>query len=197
MELPQIRLQSQSAKIAIRTTPAELSIEKGKVEQSIQQPKADMQITTTPSKLTIDQSEAWAEMNMKGVARFTDDNNSFAMKEAMAGIARRARQGEQLMKIEDGGNPLASQAKENAEGPQKQFALGWIPSHGSVKIDYQPAKVNINVEARKPIIEATPVRPSVNYRPGSVETSISQYQSLQIDFENLNYVGPQNVKISI
>ena len=196
MELAQIRLQSRPAKTQINQTLAQLSMEQPKARQSIEQPKADMKLETIPARLNIDQTQAWADMGMKGVARFADDNTAFARGEWLAGLARVARQGDQLMMIEHGGNPIASQAGQNAFDPPKEFNIGWIPKHGSVKIDYQPAKVNIDIKAREPVISATTKEPVIRYQPGSVTTSISQYNSLTIDFANLNYVGI-NFKISI
>ena len=100
-------------------------------------------------------------------------------------MARRSQQGDELRHIENGGNELASQAKHNSDGPEKQFNLGWIPSHFSVKLDYQPAQVDIDVTPQKPNINVQVNRPTHEYTPGNTEVEVLQRNSLDIDFINL------------
>ncbi len=57
------------------------------------------------------------------------------------------------MHIERGGNAIAAHAKENGKLPQKQFNIGWIPSPFSVKMHYEQAKVQFDVQTQKPIID--------------------------------------------
>ncbi|WP_077625284.1 DUF6470 family protein [Sediminibacillus massiliensis] len=196
MEFPQIRLQSRPAKIGLEMTAAQLTMEQPKAEQSIRQPRAEMNIQRTPSKLSIDQTQAWEDMNMRSVFRLTEHAADLARQDWLEGIARVARQGDELMKIENSGNPIARQANENGFDAPMEFNIGWIPSHGAVKIDYQPSEVNVDIKARRPVIEATPQKPTVNYQPGSVDVNLVQREDLQIDFENLKHHGI-NFEISI
>ncbi|UOQ85171.1 DUF6470 family protein [Gracilibacillus salinarum] len=189
MDLPQIRLQSQFAQISIKENSAQLSIKQPQADLSIQQPKADMQISTTPSKLSIDQSQAWNELGFKSVSEMTKEQAQAGKQTLLEVIARRRRQGDQLMKIENGGNPLISQAVDNAIDDPKQINIKWIPSHGSVKIDYQPAKLDIRVTPQEPLINVTPNKPVTNYKAGNVQIGLQQKNQLEIDFVNLKYVG--------
>lgn len=185
MKLPQIRIQSQMAQIQIQKTDAQQKISQPKAELTIQQPKAVVNIETTPGKLTIDQTQAWEDMNLmhisKRIKKYADDGKAAVLQ----GIARRAQQGNELMRIENDGNPLMSQAVQNGHDQQKSLGITFIPSHFSVKTDYQPADVNINVQVNKPIIEATPRKPQFEYQPGKVETSLKQREQLDIRFTNL------------
>lgn len=183
MNVPQIRLQSISAQISIHTNKGQHTIEQPKAELSIEQPKADLSIETTPSILTIDQTEAWADMDLKHVSRRIKEAAQQGYQDALAGIARRAEEGEQLKRIEDGGNPLADIAKKNSQKPIYPFNVGFIPSAGSVKIQYEPAKVNIDVKPNKPIIDASINKPIINYQPGKVEVELERRNELFIDFE--------------
>lgn len=189
MELAQIRLQSKNAKIGIRTTKPVQEIQQPKAELSIEQPKAELTIQTTPGKLTIDQTEAWADMDLKHISRRIAEAADQGYQDSLEGIARRAQEGNELMRIENGGNPIAQIAKRNSEGPELQFNIGWIPSHFSVKTNYVPAKVDIQIKANKPIITANINKPNREYSPGKVDISLEQRQSLKIDFANLKYVG--------
>src|SRR5690606_35740516 len=137
MQIPQIRIQSQDAQIQINRKDAKLEIEQPKADLSIQQPKADLSIRTTPGKLTIDQSKAWAELNRKSKKQFNLDYAAEGKQASQEGIARRAQEGSELMRIENGGNPLISQPVNRAFPDMKRLGITFIPSHFSVKTNYQ------------------------------------------------------------
>ncbi|MGG3956356.1 DUF6470 family protein [Bhargavaea massiliensis] len=196
MQLPQIRLQSTFAKIAIKPTPPVLEIKQPPAELDLQQPSAEMKIETTPAKLTIDQTKAWEEMDLKHIFRRIEEFAQQGYEDWLEGIARVSRQGDELMRIEDGGNPLAEQAKENSEDPIYDFNIGWIPSLFSVKTNFEPAKVHIDVKVQQPIIRAKINKPMIHYTPGKVTMDLAQRNSLKIDFVNLKFVGT-NFEISI
>ncbi|WP_053218577.1 DUF6470 family protein [Virgibacillus senegalensis] len=189
MQLPQVRMQSKLAKIQITQTPVQQTIKQPKAEQTIRQPHAEVTMQRIPSKMTIDQSKAWEDMNLKSAAKSISEAAQKGKEAVYKGMQRRVSQGEQLMKIENGGNPIASQGKQNGEKPMKQFNIGWIPSHFAVKTDYQPSELKINVQTHEPIIENKPNKPIINNQPGGVETSILQKESLDIDFANLKFKG--------
>ncbi|MEN2768735.1 DUF6470 family protein [Ornithinibacillus xuwenensis] len=182
MEIPQIRIQSQMAKINISTQSGKQEIRQPKADLSIQQPRAEITMKTTPSKLSIDQTQAWEDMNIRSIERFNEKVAQEAKQAALEGMGRRASQGTELMKIENKGNPLISQAFTNAHDPMRALGIKFIPSVFAVKINYQPSDVQIDVKANKPIIDATVNKPEVNYIPGSVDISMAQYQDLEIDF---------------
>jgi Family of unknown function (DUF6470) len=196
MQLPQIRLESTFAKIAIETTPPVQEIEQPPAELDLQQPPAEMRIETTPAKLTIDQTKAWEDMGLKHIFRCIEEFAQQGYEDWLEGMARVSRQGDELMRIEDGGNPLADQAKENGEDPMYEFNIGWIPSHFSVKTNFEPAKVHIDVKVNKPINHTKVNKPIINYTPGKVTIDLAQRNSLNIDFVNLRFVGT-NFEISI
>jgi hypothetical protein len=197
MQLPQIRLQSTFAKIAIKTTPPVQEIKQPPAELDLQQPSAEMKIETTPAKLTIDQTKAWEDMNLKSIFRLIEEFAQKGYEDWLEGIARVSRQGDELMRIEDGGNPIAEQAKENSEDPIYDFNIGWIPSPFSVKTNFEPAKVHIDVKVHQSIIRAKINKPMIHYTPGKVTIDLAQRNSLKIDFVNLRFVGTNNFEISI
>ncbi|XJZ26951.1 DUF6470 family protein [Bacillota bacterium Lsc_1132] len=189
MNFPQIRLQSTKAEIAIRTTPAVQTIEQPPADLSIEQPPANMQIERIPSKLTIDQTKARADVDLKSIFQRTAESARQGRQDLLSGIARRVQEGEALMKIETGGNPLAELAKQHKLLPEHEFGIGWVPSAGSVRINYDPGKVDINWKVNKPVIESKQNKPTIQYTPGIVTVNLKQYPSLKIDFVNLKFVG--------
>ncbi|MGD6990967.1 DUF6470 family protein [Sutcliffiella horikoshii] len=189
MLFPQIRLQSTFAQTELQIQKPMQKIEQPKSELSIEQPKAELTMRRTPGRLTIDQTQAREDMDLKSVGRRIEEAAQLGRQDWLAGLARVAQDGNEMMKIENGGGAIARQAKRNSEGPPKEFNIGWIPSHFSVKIDYKPGKVDIDVQKRKPVIDAKLNKQVHEYTPGSAQVSLANHSSLEIDFENLHHVG--------
>lgn len=187
MNLPQIRLQSTQALIALNVKHANLTIQQPEADLRLEQPPAEMTIRRTPSKLTIDQTAAFEAVGIKSRARNMEEYAADGKKGAMDGIARRAREGNELMRIENGGNPIVTQAIQDSTRPEKQFNIGFIPPQFSVKLHYEPTKLDINWKINKVVNNTTTNKPILDYYPGNVDTSIRQKNTLEIDFVNVNY----------
>jgi hypothetical protein len=189
MRLPQIRMESTYAKIELNSRKGQQEIEQPSARLSIQQPKAEMEVEKIPSRLTIDQSRARADVDLKSASQRIEEAAQQGYQDLLEGIARRAQEGEAMMKIENGGGAIAQLAKQHKVLPEHEFGLGWIPSVGSVRVDYDPGRLDIYWKVNKPIIDSQTNQPIINYYPGSVEVNMKQYQSLRIDFDNLNFIG--------
>lgn len=189
MQLPQIRIQTQPILLSIQTLKGKQSIEQPHADVQISQPKAEMTIDTKKGKLTIDQSQAWEDMNIYSPARFMEIFAQDGNQGWLEGIARRAQEGDQLMNIENGGDAIAQIAYQNAGPKTLEFNIGWIPSHFSVKMNYEHADVDIQTAARKPEINITPQKLIISYTPGGVNYQIEQYPDVNIDFVNIKYKG--------
>ncbi|MFC7373029.1 DUF6470 family protein [Fictibacillus iocasae] len=181
MNVPQLRIQTTNAQLDLNIQKPTQEIEQRPADLSIQQPKAELQIETIPGKLSIDQTKAREDMDLKSIARRIEEFAQNGYSDWLSGIARMAQQGDALMMIEHGGHPIADQAKENSESPMYDFNIGFVPSAGSVKIDYQPAKVNIDIKDNKPVIEVCVNKPKHNYTPGVVHGEMKQWPSINIE----------------
>ncbi|MFD1416980.1 DUF6470 family protein [Oceanobacillus jeddahense] len=184
MEIPQIRMHSQQAKIQIQTEPAQLHISQPPGDLTIRQPNAEISMHTRQGKLTIDQSQAWEDMDLLSAKKSIARNAQAGEQAAMQGIARRARQGNAFMRIENRTDPIKTQAIENAFSEQKRLGLAFIPSTFAVKTSYEPAELDIQVQTHQPIIEGSVNSPIMQYTPGSLETSLAQRPELTIEVVN-------------
>ncbi|WP_409295727.1 DUF6470 family protein [Peribacillus sp. SCS-26] len=184
MNIPQIRLQSTPGKIEMRTVQPQQMIDQMPAELSIEQPKAELSIETTPGKLTIDQTRAREDVDLKSIFKRTAEFAQQGYEDWLSGLARVASDGDELMQIENGFKAIVNQAKRNSESPMYDFNIGWVPSHGSVKINYEPAEVKVDAVPQKPRITAEAVKPIHEYTPGQTEISMKQYPSLSIEFTN-------------
>ncbi|WP_424475338.1 DUF6470 family protein [Oceanobacillus kimchii] len=183
MQIPQLQMRSQLGQIAINTNNAKQFISQRQADLTIQQPQAELKIQTKPSKLTIDQSKAWEDMNLMGILRRTEKIAAQGKQEVMNGIARRARQGNQLMKIEHQSNPIQQQSIANAYEHYKSLGIKFIPSTFAVQTNYQPSEIDITVIRNEPIIRAKVNQPQISYQPGDVEISLKQQPELDIWLE--------------
>ncbi|MEK4297867.1 DUF6470 family protein [Oceanobacillus sp. FSL W8-0428] len=184
MEIPQIRMHSQQAKIQIHTEPAQVHISQPSGDLTIRQPAAEISMRTKPGRLNIDQSQAWEDMNLLSPKKSIAKNAKAGQQAVLQGTARRARQGDALMRIENNSDPIKTQALENGFTQQKRLGLTFIPSTFAVKTSYQPAELDIQVRTNKPIIEGKINKPIIQYTAGRIETSLAQRQELTIEVVN-------------
>lgn len=183
MDFPQIRIQSTNASLEMYTQQGRLSIEQPPAKLSIEQPPAEMQINRQPGLLTIDQTKAFENLNLKSVFKASEDAAIQGHRDLLDGIARRVQEGDELMKIEKGGNPIAELAKRHYLFSDHKNK-GWAPSNDNVEIHFDPGKLDINWRISKPIIESQSNKPIIDYSPGRVTINLKQYPSVNIDFVN-------------
>jgi Family of unknown function (DUF6470) len=185
MKLPQIRMESTFGKIGLTTKNGYQTIEQPKAEISIRQSKADLNIETIDGKLTIDQTKAWEDMDLKHIFRRIEEYAQNGYQDWLSGLGRMSQEGEELMEIESGGNPIAEHAKMNSESPMYDFNIGFVPSHFSVKTNYRPGNLKIDWHTNSLEIEVKVNKPQIEYTPGKVNGEMKQWPSLNIDFIGL------------
>ncbi|PYZ92786.1 hypothetical protein CR194_14125 [Salipaludibacillus keqinensis] len=178
------------ARINISTTQAQTGIQSQRPPMSIHQPQADMhidqefgsiRISTTASQLFIDQTEAFADADLKGPLRRSDEFAARSMQNVMQYIAKTTQQGDQMKKIEHGTNAIASIAKQNGERPTKQINYGTVPEHmGKVSIDYRPSDISIQADRSEPTIRVHKNDPQIHIPRW--ESNVYLQQKNHIDF---------------
>ena len=137
-----------------------------KADLQIKQSAAEVTIRTTNSQLNIDSSQARRDLGLIGPLESSRNYAQKGKQAVLAGIARRAREGEQLASIENGGNAIQAIAASKATPQKKALGIKFVPSIGSVKTTYTPASIDINVQTNKAQISATVNKPIHNYTQG-------------------------------
>jgi hypothetical protein len=181
MDIPKLHIVTTKGILGLSSTKSIQSIEQPHAELSIEQPKAIQSFQTTQSKLVIDTTQARADVDLKSIALRWEEEASYGRQSLLEGMGRRTQQGTELMSIENGGNPIASQAKQIGR-QMKTLGIKFIPSYGSVKIDFTPGKKDIQTEQQKPIISAQANKPIHEYTPGKVTAEMIQYPSIDISW---------------
>jgi Family of unknown function (DUF6470) len=186
MNFPQLRMQSTNGVLGLTSTKSVQQIEQPQADMTIKQRSAELDIETTPGKLSIDQTKAWEDMNLMHIFKRIDDFARNGYQDWLSYLAKASSQGDQLMRIENNGNPLISQAKHNSETPILDYNVGFIPSAFSVKMNYRPAKVNIDWKIHQPEINVRINKPRHYYKPGEVKGEMTQMPSIHIEVIGLN-----------
>ncbi|MBB3908589.1 DUF6470 family protein [Anoxybacteroides rupiense] len=181
MDFPQIQIQTTKAILGLNIQRPIQQIEQPKADLNIKQPPATVLMDSKPARLTIDQSKAWSDMGLIGPLASSREFAQEGRQAVLEGISRRAQEGDRLMKIEDKENVIAEMEKEKGIRLYSGLTIKFIPSVHSVKIDYQPSEVNIEVDTNKPIISVNVNRPIHEYTPGKVSGYMIQYPSIKID----------------
>lgn len=181
VNFPQIQIRTTKAILGLNIEKPIQHIEQPKADLHIEQPPATITISSKPARLTIDQSKAWSDMGLLGPLASTRKFAEEGHQAWLEGIARRAQEGDQLMKIENGGNAIAAISAEKGLHPYKKLGIKFIPSVNSVDIDYQPGYLDIKIDRNKPIIDVKVNKPIHEYKPGDVSGYMIQYPSIKID----------------
>lgn len=180
MELPRIQ---------IHTVHAQIGLHMERPSMSIRQPSADIQIdqeligsfrlSTTKSKLHIDQTEAFADTDLKGPLRRNREAAAKARENVLEYIGKKARQGERLKKIELGGNAIAEIAKESGEREPFTYNIANVPKNAfRVKFHYEPAEVQVDIDWPDPNIQVKRNEPEIHIPKWQVNAYLKQKNSI-------------------
>lgn len=184
MRLPQIQIRTTDAKIDLNIAKPQQHIEQPKATQHIKQPSAILDINTTRSVLRIDSSQARRDIGMIGPLESSKNYAEKGKQEALKGMARRAREGRQMMDSagkDQGGSIIQNIAKQNHGPHRTPFNIKFVPSIGSVKIDFTPGTTDVNIQRREPIIDTKVNKPIHEYKPGKVTGTMVQRPEVDID----------------
>jgi len=181
MNFPHITMQATFPQLAISIERAQMEMRQPPADVSIAQPPAQLDMKTTPPRLTIDQSEAWADMDLKHIFRRIEEAAQEGYENWLSYLETTSAQGDELMRIEHGGDVLAEQAKANSEPPPLEVNVGLVPRPFSVKIGFEPGRIEMNWQTYGARIHIEPRPPQIDYKPGAVHFDLARHNSLRID----------------
>lgn len=182
MNIPQLHIQTTPAKLVLQIDKPIQEIEQPKATQSIEQPAAILEMSTTNPQLSLDTTENRADLDLKSPLRRGKENGQYGMQQASEGTGRRASEGQQLMKIENGAS-IADIVKQHTDRPQAAIGIRFVGDRTKIQTDVSPGPLNINVTRQKPIIDVQVNRPIHHYTQGKVTGVMEQYNSIDIDWK--------------
>src|SRR5699024_2788374 len=117
--------------------------------------------------------------DLKGPLRRNRESVSKAHQNVMEYIAKTAKQGEQLKKIEHGGNALANIARQNGERKQYSYNYATVPSSTSkVKFNYVPSELQVNIDWSDPTIRVRKNEPEIHIPKWQTNAYLSQKNAI-------------------
>ncbi|GLB60191.1 DUF6470 family protein [Cytobacillus sp. NCCP-133] len=187
MKWPQIQINAVSGKIGIQKTPTAIEMKQPMADMKIRQPHADVKYIQRDAEIKIDQSEAFADAGLKPISQHIQEWAAKGRQQVLKAMATAARQGDQMMKIENKGLVIQQIAKTNSENPMREFNIGFIPSSPSrVKIHYTPGEFKVNAAPKGAEIQINPNQPQIKVRTGSTKIYLQQKPSISFSMPGLN-----------
>ncbi|WP_096202426.1 DUF6470 family protein [Bacillus sp. FJAT-45350] len=188
MQAPYLQINSTHAHIGMKKQEPHVQIQQRNADLQIRQNHIDnIQISRRASQLHIDQNEAFADADVKGPLRRADEFFQKSKQSLMQYLAKASQQGDQLMKIENGGGDIPRIASANSELIRHEFGMGWTPkSADKVKINFQPSELSFNVSLSMPSINVSVNPPSINMEKWQTDVYIRQKNSINIQAVGLN-----------
>ncbi|MFC5735389.1 DUF6470 family protein [Cytobacillus gottheilii] len=185
MNMPSLQVHQISAQLGINIYQPTMKMQQPQADMRIEQPAATLEINYKKSKLNIDQTEAFADIDQKSAARRTREWAEQGKQMLAQGVARRAREGDQMMMIENGSDAIARISKQNTSPPLKEIGLGFLPKTPfRVKIDYDPGNVDVNFTSSKPRIDVTANKPIMQHENWKADPYLRQKDSFEIEVVN-------------
>jgi len=177
-----LRITTRQGLIGINTTQGKMNINYGKTKYYLQvkHPKIDMEVTQP--KVKINQEKPLAEMGLKDVFTLTRSKVQEAKQACLNGIGKIARQGDELARIEAGGNPIPEQAEYNAfEQFMKEVNFDLIPK-SRPEITLEEGKVYTNLEEGKLEVLGKPQEVNLNFSRGKIEIYLRQKPFIDVEY---------------
>jgi len=144
--------------------------------------KGGLQMKMRPTKLNIDTVEARYSAGIKSVMRSVEDYAKKGIQAAYEATATYAREGNLMLDINIMDNPIPEIAMRKIIS-DFNFNLGFIPETGA-DISWDIGGISINFEMDKLNFDWNIERPQINFIPGSIEFTVKEYPSVEI-----NYIG--------
>jgi len=178
-----ISISQQPLVMNVSTSPGKLS-QSGNgaktLNLDIKEPLLEMQ--TQLPKVSIDQSQSFAEAGLKKNRAFMEDNTSYSKEIVSQGVDRIVSQGNEFIDIHTGVDPIPDQAIYNAYDMfEKSFNYAAIPTTRP-SIDLVKGSVNYNFNRGSVNNNSQPQKVEMNYTPYQVNFSISQYNSISFRY---------------
>lgn len=188
MRLPYLEHTSTRAYIGLNIHRPHLDIRQQQADLQIrQQHVASFKLDITHGEIRIDQSQAFADADLKGILRRNDEFIQRAKQTGRDYVAKLAQEGDQLMKIEnDGYNKFAQVAANNNMPKHFETNVQLVPKPFGVKIDHIPGSVQVQAGEAPLTIEVTPREPNIRIPKWQTETYVRQKNSLSFQVIGLN-----------
>jgi hypothetical protein len=188
MNFPRLQITQTNIKMALDVQRPTYLFEPSHTHLLLEQKPAEMLLNPTPSKLTIDQRQCWADMDLKHIFQRITEAAEDGKQEALEYIARVTAEGEQMGAIENKGNVIRQIAATKRMLPEYHFTYGNIPGNFSLKMTFTPGELNMDWKIGGTSVDVQTVPFQHHYEKGRISYTIQQKNELHFHVagENVN-----------
>ena len=183
LDMPRVEITQIPNKVGMNIKDPKTNISKQDSKVEVSQQPGDMQINEDMVKVNVDNYPARYDLGYKNYKDFSKENAQKGKQAFLSQTAKYARQGDQLMKIENGGKPLISQAKAENKPENKEVTLGW---KRGPKFNVKKGNLEINYNPNKPDVNAQKGSVTSELEWGKVSTFLRQKQKFGIELRGSN-----------
>lgn len=175
-----LQINTIRPQIQINTINGQMEIRQPKGEQSIHTTMPKVKIESETPRVIIDQYQCFAESGLKNYLDLTKEAARLGYQKVLEGITRIVEDGNRMAQIENGMPPAIPELAEKNAWEELDYNIDTIPKsrpkidvEGSLNIDWELGRVNIDYKINKPII---------NFQRGKVEIYLKQKPSIEIKY---------------
>ncbi|WP_078555827.1 DUF6470 family protein [Bacillus alkalicellulosilyticus] len=188
MDMPYLEMSSTKAQIGMRSHQPPLSISQRQADMRINNDHgAKIEISSKASQLFIDQTEAFADAGLISPLRKATKYTRESVQRVNQYIAETAQEGDQLMRIENGGGQIQRLAKNKGRLPEYDFKYAQVPS-GTEKTKIKFSKPDLQIRARESRFDISVKKnePIIHVPKWQTDIYVRQKESLHIRPVGLN-----------
>ncbi|MGM0370400.1 MAG: DUF6470 family protein [Bacillota bacterium] len=152
-----LQVNQTNGRLNLNIKPPKMSLETNSAADfKMNHQPGSIKVNTKDVKVEINTRQARAALGEKFYKIYSKEIAQKGQQAALQGIARYAQQGDQLAKIENGGQPLIRQAKSNSKDVPKEIGLKWKPgpeiktAPGQFEVESTSTKTNIDTKSYVP-----------------------------------------------
>ncbi len=186
--LPSLHIETNDAEIGLHSQRPPMQIKQEQAELRIKQKHVDIiEISKTASQLYIDQTEAFADANLKSPLRMANEFWQKTKGEVLNYLAKTVQEGDEMMRIENGGGAIPRIAAQNSQITPSETTLAYMPrSMSQVKFSYVPSELTIKAPYDEPEITVTLRPPQIEIPTWQTNAYIKQKNRIHIEVVGAN-----------
>ncbi|GAB6138164.1 DUF6470 family protein [Halanaerobaculum tunisiense] len=175
-----LKINQQFAKLGLQIKDPQAKVNQKSGQFKLEQIPGKLKINSKPVQVEIDLSKARADLNYKDHKLYSKEIAQEGNRTALQGIARRAREGDQLAAIEKEGKPIVQQAKKSLQEKKQKIGLKW---KRGAEVNVKSGNQNIKFKPQDSDgvkLESTPDQVKVDLDWGRVKAYQQQKPKLEI-----------------
>lgn len=181
MSVGQINITQTFARLEWETLPPTYTFEPAHTTITIDKQPVELILNRTPPMLRIDQSQCWADMDLKNVFQRIAEAAEDGKQQVLKYIEKATLDGEQLGAIGNPGNVIYNQALGHKLIPKQSLQYGNVPENFSLRYECIPGELNIDWKPGEIKIDVQTVPFKHSYEKGKILYAMQRKNELYFE----------------